>query len=36
MASELTQGEVEGTMHGLSGKGWMDQELFGLWFKYHF
>ena len=36
LAPELTHGEVEGTMYGLSGSGWMDRELFGLWFKHHF
>ena len=36
LAPELTHGGVEGTMYGLSAKGWMDMELFGLWFKNHF
>ena len=36
LAPELTHGEVDGTMYGLSGKGWMDRELFGLWFRNHF
>ena len=36
LAPELRHGEVDGTMYGLSGKGWMDMELFGLWFRNHF
>ena len=36
LAPELVHGEVEGTMYGLSGNGWMDRELFALWFKNHF
>ena len=33
---EMTVGEVPGTMYGLSSNGWMDTELFELWFKHHF
>ena len=33
---ELTVGEVPGTIYGLSGKGWIDQELFEVWFLNHF
>lgn len=33
---EMTVGEVPGTMYGLSKNGWMDAELFELWFKHHF
>ena len=33
---EMTIGEVPGTMYGLSSNGWMDEELFKLWFKNHF
>ena len=33
---ELTVGEVPGTMYGLSGSGWIDTELFELWFSQHF
>ena len=33
---EMTIGEVPGTMYGLSANGWMDTELFELWFKHHF
>ena len=33
---ELTVGEVPGTVHGLSSKGWIDGELFELWFTHHF
>ena len=29
-------GEVPGTVYGLSTKGWIDQELFDLWFTNHF
>ena len=33
---ELTIGEVPGTVYGLSKKGWIDAELFELWFTRHF
>ena len=33
---ELAVGEVPGTIYGLSSKGWIDQELFNLWFSKHF
>ena len=33
---ELTVGEVPGTIYGLSEKGWIDQELFEVWFLNHF
>ena len=33
---ELTTGEVPGTVYGLSRKGWIDGELFYLWFTRHF
>lgn len=33
---EMTSGEVPGTMYGLSSKGWIDSELFDLWFTHHF
>ena len=36
MAPALAEGEVPGTAYGLSPKGWMDQELFDLWFTRHF
>ena len=29
-------GEVSGTMYGLSDTGWMNKEIFGDWFSYHF
>ena len=32
----FAEGEVPGTAYGLSHNGWMDQELFRLWFKDHF
>ncbi len=32
----LIEGEIPGTMYGLSDRGWMDAELFYNWFKYHF
>uniref|UniRef100_A0A1X7U2T1 DDE-1 domain-containing protein n=1 Tax=Amphimedon queenslandica TaxID=400682 RepID=A0A1X7U2T1_AMPQE len=32
----FAEGEVPGTAYGLSHNGWMDQELFHLWFKDHF
>ena len=34
LAPSLTVGEVPGTVYGLSPKGWMDQELFDLWFTF--
>ena len=33
---EMTVGEVPGTLYGLSSNGWMDTELFELWFVHHF
>ena len=36
LAPELTIGEVPGTIYGLSGNGWMDMELFHMWFCNHF
>ena len=33
---EMTVGEVPGTMYGLSSSGWIDTELFELWFAHHF
>ena len=36
LAPELTVGEVAGTIYGLSGNGWMDMELFHIWFSNHF
>ena len=33
---ELACGEVPGTLYGLSSKGWIDQELFHMWFSRHF
>ena len=33
---EYTVGEVPGTIYGLSKKGWIDGELFDLWFTRHF
>ena len=33
---ELAVKEVRGTIYGLSEKGWMDQELFDMWFHKHF
>ena len=33
---QLAVGEIPGTVYGLSGKGWIDQELFDLWFTKHF
>ncbi len=33
---ELAVGEMPGTIYGLSSKGWIDQELFELWFARHF
>ena len=36
LSPQLTIGEVPGTIYGLSGSGWMDQELFDRWFSNHF
>ena len=36
LAPELTVGEIPGTIYGLSSNGWMDQELFNIWFSNHF
>ena len=33
---ELANQEVPGSVYGLSPKGWIDQELFDLWFSKHF
>ena len=33
---DMTIGELPGTIYGLSSKGWIDQELFSLWFNGHF
>ena len=33
---ELAEGEVAGTAYGTSSNGWMNSELFDLWFRYHF
>ena len=33
---DMTVGEVPGTMYGLSSSGWMDSELFYMWFTHHF
>ena len=36
LKAELTDGEVPGTMHGLSESSWIDGKLFDLWFAHHF
>lgn len=36
LSPELAKGEVPGTIYGLSKSGWMDMELFDVWFKRHF
>lgn len=33
---DLTTGEIPGTLYGLSEKGWMNRELFLVWFYEHF
>ncbi len=33
---DMTKGELPGTIYGLSSKGWIDQELFHVWFESHF
>ena len=33
---DMTVDELPGTFYGLSPKGWIDQELFHLWFQRHF
>lgn len=34
--ADMTKGELPGTIYGLSSKGWVDQELFQIWFEHHF
>ena len=34
--ADMTKGELPGTIYGLSSKGWTDQELFKIWFEFHF
>lgn len=34
--ADMTKGELPGTIYGLSSKGWADQELFQIWFEFHF
>ena len=36
VAPKLVDGEVPGTINGMSPKGWMDQDLFDQWFSHHF
>ena len=36
LSKEMCDGEVPGTMYGLSENGWVDSELFDLWFNKHF
>ena len=33
---DMTIGELPGTIYGLSSKGWIDSELFKMWFNDHF
>ena len=33
---DMVKGEIGRTLYGLSSKGWIDEELFEMWFKYHF
>ena len=33
---DLSEGEVPGTLYGMSDSGWMDKELFAYWFSSHF
>ena len=33
---EMSISEVQGTMYGLSGSGWIDSEIFKSWFTSHF
>ena len=36
LQADMTKGELPGTIYGLSSKGWTDQELFKVWFEFHF
>ena len=36
LKQEFTTGEVPGSVYGLSRKGWIDGELFEMWFVRHF
>ena len=33
---DMAEGELPGTIYGFSSKGWIDQELFHIWFECHF
>ena len=33
---ELTEGQIPGTIYGLSDNGWIDSEIFEQWFEKHF
>ena len=35
LSPDSTMGEVPGTIYGLSKNGWMDMELFSIWFSNH-
>ena len=36
LSPQLTNGEISGTIYGLSDKGWVDHEFFNVWFHNHF
>ena len=36
LQQQLTEGEVPGTLYGLSEKGWIDADLFNGWLTTHF
>ena len=36
LSTEMSNGEIPGTIYGLSDKGWIDRELFNIWFNNHF
>ena len=36
LSPDLVVGEVPGTIYGLSSKGWIDHELFDVWFNNYF
>ena len=36
LSPDLCDGEVPGTVYGLSDRGWIDMELFDIWFSNHF
>ena len=36
LSAEMSNMEIPGTIYGLSDRGWIDRELFNIWFNNHF